>query len=67
MKIGKIQRNKICKVILKSVNGLLEEVHFYVQASVNASGFQTCFESVECQKIQVYVHWLPPISVEAME
>ena len=53
MKIGQIQTNEICKDILKSVNGLLEEVHFYVQASVNASGFQTCYESNECQKIQV--------------
>ena len=67
MKIGQIQRNQIYEVILKSVNELLEEVHFYVHASVNASGFQIYFESVECKKTQVYVHWLPVISVEARE
>ena len=39
MKIGQIQRNKIYEDILKSVKGLLKEVHIYVQASVKASGF----------------------------
>ena len=46
MKIGQIQRNKIYEDILKSVKGLLEEVHVYVQASVKASGCQTYFGSV---------------------
>ena len=36
------------KITLKYVKGLLEEVHFNVQASVNTSGFQTCFKSDEC-------------------
>ena len=46
MKIGQIQRNKIYEDILKSVKGLLKEVHVYVQASVKASGCQTYFGSV---------------------
>ena len=41
MKIGQIQRNKIYEVILKSVKGLLKEVHIYVQASVKSSGFRS--------------------------
>ena len=41
MKIGQIQRNKIYEDILKSVKGLLKEVHIHVQASVKASECQT--------------------------
>ena len=43
MKIGQIKRNKIYEDILKSVKGLLKEVHIYVQALVKSSGFQTYF------------------------
>ena len=43
---------------LKVVKGLLKEVHCYVQASVNTSGFQTWLFQLSVQKIQVYVHWL---------
>ena len=33
--IRQIQRNKICDTLVKSVNGLMKEVHLSVQASVH--------------------------------
>ena len=68
MKIWQIQRIKISKVILKSVKGLLKEVHLYVHASVKASGFQPCWDSVKCHTIHVFSYWLVVINViEAIE
>ena len=65
MKTGQIQRIKISKVILKSVKGLLKEVHLYVHASVKASGCQKCFDSVIVPEDSSVLTMVSVIIVEA--
>ena len=66
IKTVQIQRNKIWKDTLKSVKGLLKEVHFYVQASASFFWVMIIFvfnvlEDSSCN------HWFYGINIEARD